>query len=81
MLFSLEIMFGMKVYITTEDFPSNLRNEKAVIMMNHRTRLDWLYFWSVILRQGKLENEKIILKKELKNIPGAGNTIDCAKMK
>ena len=67
-----EVMFGMKVHITTENFPSNLGNEKAIIIMNHRTRLDWMYYWSVILRQGKLENEKIILKKELKHIPGAG---------
>ena len=45
--------------------------------MNHRTRLDWLYYWSVILRQGKLENEKIILKSNLKQIPGAGRiTVD-----
>ncbi len=67
-----EILFGMKVHITTEDIPSDLRNEKAIIMMNHRTRLDWLYYWSVVMRQGKLENEKIILKNELKQIPGAG---------
>ena len=60
------------MHITTEDFPPNLTNDKAVIIMNHRTRLDWLYYWSVILRQGKLENEKIILKQELKHIPGAG---------
>jgi lysocardiolipin and lysophospholipid acyltransferase len=62
----------MTEHITTEDIPSDLRNEKAIIMMNHRTRLDWLYYWSVVMRQGKLENEKIILKNELKQIPGAG---------
>jgi lysocardiolipin and lysophospholipid acyltransferase len=62
----------MKVHITTDNFPSSLGNEKAIIIMNHRTRLDWMYYWSVILRQGKLQKEKIILKNELKHIPGAG---------
>lgn len=65
----------MQVHITTEDFPSDVSNEKVVIIMNHRTRLDWLYYWSVIMRQGKLENEKIILKSKLKHIPGAGIVI------
>ena len=65
------------MHITTDNFPPNLKNDKAVIMMNHRTRLDWLYYWSVILRQGKLENEKIILKHGLKHIPGAGMLIQC----
>jgi lysocardiolipin and lysophospholipid acyltransferase len=62
----------MKVHITTDNFPSSLGNEKAIIIMNHRTRLDWMYYWSVIMRQGKLQKEKIILKNELKHIPGAG---------
>ncbi|XP_028396220.1 lysocardiolipin acyltransferase 1-like [Dendronephthya gigantea] len=68
----LEIIFGMRVHITNEDFSSHVKNEKVVIIMNHRTRLDWLYYWSVIFRQQRLEHEKIILKNELKHIPGAG---------
>eukprot|EP00128_Syssomonas_multiformis_P013339 Colp12_sorted_trinity150504_noHs@28803 len=40
--------------------------------MNHRTRLDWLFLWSWILRFGRLGNEKIVLKEPLKNVPGAG---------
>ena len=62
----------MKLFITTENFPADYKNDRAMIIMNHRTRLDWLYYYSVILRRGKLENEKIILKDELKHIPGGG---------
>ena len=51
------------------------KNDKAVIIMNHKTRLDWLYYWSVVLRHGKLENEKIILKNGLKHIPGPGDRL------
>ena len=47
-------------------------NENIVIVMNHRTRLDWMYFWSVLLRQSGVFREKIILKSSLKSIPGAG---------
>lgn len=41
--------------------------------MNHRTRLDWMYLWSVLVRQSGVKTEKIILKDPLKYIPGAGN--------
>ena len=71
--FRLEKVFRVKVHITGENCHSQL-NEKAIIIMNHRTRLDWLFFWSVIMRQKKLQYEKIVLKDGLKHIPGAGKS-------
>ena len=47
-------------------------NENSVIVMNHRTRLDWMYFWPVLMRQSGVFREKILLKSSLKQIPGAG---------
>ena len=59
----------MKVVITGDEIQPNERN---LIIMNHRTRLDWMYFWSVLIRQSGVKTEKIILKSILKKIPGAG---------
>ena len=65
----LEYMMGLKVVITGDKmYPG----ERSLIIMNHRTRLDWLYFWSVLIRQSGVKTEKIILKSLLKKIPGAG---------
>ena len=42
--------------------------------MNHRTRLDWMFFWAVLMRQSSNNTLKIILKSTLKWIPGPGLT-------
>ena len=47
--------------------------EGSLLLMNHRTRLDWMYLWQLLVRQSGLRTEKIILKSPLKHIPGAGN--------
>ena len=65
----LEIFLGIKIKITGDKI---LPNERNLILMNHRSRLDWLYFWSVLVRMSGVKTEKIILKAPLKNIPGAG---------
>jgi len=64
-----ELMFGVKIVVTGDRVP---KGENAVIVMNHRCRLDWLFFWSVVARYGELKHEKIIMKHELKHIPGPG---------
>ena len=46
--------------------------KSAIVIMNHRTRLDWLFYFCVLYRLNGLSNIKIILKDGLKKIPGAG---------
>ena len=67
-------MLGVKI-IVTGDKP--LKGENAVIIMNHRCRLDWMFFWSVVARSGDLtlKNEKIMMKNELTYIPGPGQYV------
>ncbi|CAI4231559.1 unnamed protein product [Auanema sp. JU1783] len=49
-------------------------HEPGLIIMNHRTRLDWLYFWRALYRMNPwlCVSEKIALKGILKYVPGAG---------
>ncbi|KAL9952462.1 hypothetical protein ACROYT_G039724 [Oculina patagonica] len=65
----LEMMFGVKIIVTGDKPP---KGENAIIIMNHRCRLDWMFFWSVVARYGELKHEKIIMKYELKHLPGPG---------
>lgn len=46
--------------------------EAALIICNHRTRVDWMFLWVLCLRQGQLSGLKIVLKESLKGIPGFG---------
>ena len=48
------------------------RHEKTVVLLNHRTRLDWLYFYLVVFHSLILNRTKITLKSMLKWLPGLG---------
>lgn len=65
----LEILCGTTVVVSGVKPP---RDESAIIVMNHRCRLDWMFYWCYLHRFGRLRHEKIILKYDLKNIPGPG---------
>ncbi len=68
----LELVFGVKVVITGDGF---VPGERSVIIMNHRTRLDWMFLWCCLLRCSYLRLEKICLKAALKAVPGFGQSI------
>ncbi|KAG9333533.1 hypothetical protein JZ751_011413 [Albula glossodonta] len=65
----LELVFKVKVVITGDGF---VPGERSVIIMNHRTRLDWMFLWCCLLRYSYLRLEKICLKAALKAVPGFG---------
>jgi len=46
--------------------------ESSIVMMNHRTRLDWLFYFCILNRYNALTKIKIILKDGLKKVPGPG---------
>ncbi|XP_059696858.1 lysocardiolipin acyltransferase 1 isoform X3 [Haemorhous mexicanus] len=67
----LEMVCGAKVVVTGDGF---VPGERSVIIMNHRTRMDWMFLWNCLLRYSYLRLEKICLKSSLKSIPGFENT-------
>ncbi|MFH4975822.1 hypothetical protein AB6A40_002531 [Gnathostoma spinigerum] len=73
----IEYFYGTRVTVTGEKITPN---EPALIIMNHRTCLDWLFFWNVLYQMDPwlLTTEKICLKKALKFLPGAGWAMCCA---
>ncbi|KRX91187.1 Lysocardiolipin acyltransferase 1, partial [Trichinella pseudospiralis] len=79
LMFSVAMMVllvKLRVKITGDGIKSS---DRAVILMNHRTRLDWMYFWLALysIDPKLLIYGKIILKSELKSIPGAGWSMQC----
>ncbi|XP_057596967.1 lysocardiolipin acyltransferase 1 isoform X3 [Hippopotamus amphibius kiboko] len=71
----LETMFGVKVIITGDAF---IPGERSVIIMNHRTRMDWMFLWNCLMRYSYLRLEKICLKASLKSVPGFGWAMQAA---
>ncbi|VDK88295.1 unnamed protein product, partial [Litomosoides sigmodontis] len=64
-------IFGVKFKITGDMIDYD---QPAIIIMNHRTRLDWMYFWVALFKINPwlLISSKIALKAELRRIPAAG---------
>ncbi|TKR89343.1 hypothetical protein L596_013464 [Steinernema carpocapsae] len=67
----MELMFDVKLTVTGDKIE---HSEPALMIMNHRTRLDWLFFWNCLFRMDPwlLISEKITLKGILRFVPGAG---------
>ncbi len=49
-----------------------LETGSSIVLMNHRTRLDWMFYFCVLYRMSALAKIKIILKRGLEKIPGLG---------
>eukprot|EP01059_Diplonema_ambulator_P013207 TRINITY_DN23730_c0_g1_i1.p1 TRINITY_DN23730_c0_g1~~TRINITY_DN23730_c0_g1_i1.p1 ORF type:complete len:378 (+),score=96.07 TRINITY_DN23730_c0_g1_i1:78-1136(+) len=66
----LHYVGGIKLYIYGE-MPLD---ERALILSNHRTRVDWMILWGFLLRcpGQKLRELRIVLKRELKRLPVFG---------
>lgn len=73
-----ELFYGVKIVIQGDVRKLN-KNRCSLILMNHRTRIDWLFFFSVQIRYGSLRRFKIALKDEIRHVPGAGWTMQAAQ--
>lgn len=66
----MEDLLGIKIVVTGDDLTKD--KKRSLIILNHRTRLDWMFIWMVHSRFEILEQLKIVLKAGLKHIPGPG---------
>eukprot|EP00090_Calanus_glacialis_P000224 TRINITY_DN10149_c0_g1_i1.p1 TRINITY_DN10149_c0_g1~~TRINITY_DN10149_c0_g1_i1.p1 ORF type:complete len:398 (-),score=86.22 TRINITY_DN10149_c0_g1_i1:165-1358(-) len=65
----LQVVYGVKLVLTGDDLQ---HNEHALIVLNHPTRTDWNFLWQGLFHAGPNHNTKIILKEQLRKIPGMG---------
>ncbi|XP_032691038.1 lysocardiolipin acyltransferase 1-like isoform X1 [Odontomachus brunneus] len=66
-------MFGVKIYVSGDHISPH---ESAVLVMNHRTRVDWNFLWAAMY-QACMPNVachrlKFVLKDPIRHIPGPG---------
>jgi lysocardiolipin and lysophospholipid acyltransferase len=73
-----ELIYGVKIVIQGDVRNLN-KNRCTLFIMNHRTRLDWLFFFSIQARYGSLRRFKIALKDEIRHLPGAGWAMQTAQ--
>ncbi|GAM22241.1 hypothetical protein SAMD00019534_054160 [Acytostelium subglobosum LB1] len=73
-VFAFTVLHGIKITIYGDDVPED---ENAVIIMNHPSEIDWAYTWILGAMKNSLGNIKIIMKDEIKYVPGVGWGCDC----
>jgi len=49
----------------------------ALVICNHRTRIDWMFLWGLGVAIGRLQGLKIVLKDGLRKAPGFGWACQC----
>lgn len=66
--------FGVKIYVSGDHISPD---ESAVLVMNHRTRVDWNFLWAAMYQacmpKVGCHKLKFILKDPIRHIPGPGN--------
>ena len=75
-----EVVYGVQVRLCGD---CRKVSGPCLILLNHRTRFDWLFFWSYIIRMGNPSKHRIVLKDTLKKVPGIGEgysttVVECA---
>ena len=72
--FLLEKVCQIKIFFhrSKTNRVANSAKNSGIIIMNHRTVYDWLFYFCILHRLGQLRQIKIVLKDVLKKIPGPG---------
>lgn len=66
---------GVRVRHFGDDFLPHSPDGASLLLLNHRTQLDWLFAWGL---GAPVQRMKIILKESLAKFPGVGWAMQCA---
>ena len=73
-VFLIEVIFGVRFRFYGDAIAPG---ESALVISNHRTRIDWMLLWSYFLRIDALHPLRIVLKHGLKKVPFFGWAMQC----
>lgn len=70
----MEVIYGVKFFLSGDVIRPR---ERSVILLNHRNRLDWNYFWGALAHATSppAHNLKIVLKSGIRKFPGLGEWV------
>jgi lysocardiolipin and lysophospholipid acyltransferase len=64
----VERMLGVEM-VFSGDHVDVSKDRRVVVISNHRTRLDWMFLWSIFARYKMLTYLKIVLKAGMRKAP------------
>ncbi|XP_071450617.1 lysocardiolipin acyltransferase 1-like isoform X3 [Hetaerina americana] len=67
----MELLFGTRVSLSGDPI---LSAERSIVLMNHRTRLDWNFLWAAMYHASSPPSHrlKFVLKSAVRHFPGPG---------
>ncbi|XP_075226211.1 lysocardiolipin acyltransferase 1-like isoform X2 [Lycorma delicatula] len=67
----MEVLFGTKIIVSGDEI---LPGESSLLVMNHRTRLDWNFLWGAMFYASRRPSHrlKFVLKAPIRHTPGPG---------
>ena len=70
-------LLGIKIVVSGDHISPD---DSAILVMNHRTRVDWNFLWGAMYQASMphvaAHKLKFILKDPIRHIPGPGNKIE-----
>jgi len=82
-IFLLRVCLGTRIVIHAPDGATNLLENYSpsqgdvLLAANHRTRIDWMFLWGLAAALDRLGGLKIVLKDDLRKVPGFGWGTQC----
>lgn len=67
----MEVLFGTQIVVSGDRISSR---ECSLLVMNHRTRLDWNFLWGLMFYAAEPPSHrlKFVLKAPIRHTPGPG---------
>lgn len=76
----LEYVAGVKLVLTADPGDESLEasdapfalTDQTMVISNHRTEIDWLFFWNLAMRYGTHDRIRVMMKAIIRYAPGVG---------
>ncbi|RLN71048.1 hypothetical protein BBJ28_00006946, partial [Nothophytophthora sp. Chile5] len=70
----LEVLGGVKIVVTTDGESDMVfrPQDHVLLISNHRSEVDWIFFWNVALRLGVHDRIRVMMKAVIRHAPGVG---------
>ncbi|KAF1779505.1 Concanavalin A-like lectin/glucanase domain [Phytophthora cactorum] len=71
----LELVGGVKIVVTGDEELQFKPQEHVLLICNHRSEVDWIFFWNLALRLEVHDRIRVMLKSIIRYAPGVGWTM------
>ncbi|KAG7385168.1 hypothetical protein PHYPSEUDO_001796 [Phytophthora pseudosyringae] len=68
----LELVGGVQLVVTGDEELQFEPQDHVLLLCNHRSEVDWIFFWNLALRLGVHDRIRVMMKSVIRYAPGVG---------